>query len=212
MSNFVCALIGVVIAMLVSFIACWIMFGIWAKKGKLDPKELGRVVESTGTIVDETKAEETKDNETVIYAPVEGELVDLTTIKDEVFSSLAMGNGVAINPAKGEVKAPFDGVITTFFPTGHAIGMEADNGAEILIHVGMDTVSLDGEGFVPQVKEGDRVKKGQLLLKFDMDVIKAHGLETITPVVLTNTDDLKSVSPVKSGKVTEKDVIISFGK
>ena len=90
--------------------------------------------------------------------------------------------------------------------------MEADNGAEVLIHVGMDTISLDGEGFVPQVKEGDRVKKGQLLLKFDMDVIKAHGLETITPVVLTNTDDLKSVSLVKSGKVTEKDVIISFGK
>lgn len=203
--------------MLVSFIACWIMFGIWAKKGKLDPKELGRVVESAGTIVEETKEEETKeeetkDNETVIYAPVEGELVDLTTIKDEVFSSLAMGNGVAISPVKGEVKAPFDGIITTFFPTGHAIGMEADNGAEILIHVGMDTVSLDGEGFVPQVKEGDRVKKGQLLLKFDMDVIKAHGLETITPVVLTNTDDLQSVSPVKSGKVTEKDVIISFEK
>lgn len=212
MSNFVCALIGVVIAMLVSFIACWIMFGIWAKKGKLDPKELGRVVESAGIIVEETKEEETKDNETVIYAPVEGELVDLTTIKDEVFSSLAMGNGVAISPVKGEVKAPFDGIITTFFPTGHAIGMEADNGAEILIHVGMDTVSLDGEGFVPQVKEGDRVKKGQLLLKFDMDVIKAHGLETITPVVLTNTDDLQSVSPVKSGKVTEKDVIISFEK
>ena len=212
MSNFVCALIGVVIAMLVSFIACWIMFGIWAKKGKLDPKELGRVVESAGIIVEETKEEETKDNETVIYAPVEGELVDLTTIKDEVFSSLAMGNGVAISPVKGEVKAPFDGIITTFFPTGHAIGMEADNGAEILIHVGMDTVSLDGEGFVPQVKEGDRVKKGQLLLKFDMDVIKAHGLETITPIVLTNTDDLQSVSPVKSGKVTEKDVIISFEK
>ena len=201
------AVIGVAIAMLVSFIACWIMFGIWAKKGKLDPKELGRVVESAGTIV-----EETKDNETVIYAPVEGELVDLTTIKDEVFSSLAMGNGVAIRPVKGEVKAPFDGIITTFFPTGHAIGMEADNGAEVLIHVGMDTVSLDGEGFVPQVKEGDRVKKGQLLLKFDMDVIKAHGLETITPVVLTNTDDLQSVSPVKSGKVTEKDVIINFEK
>ena len=90
--------------------------------------------------------------------------------------------------------------------------MEADNGAEVLIHVGMDTVSLDGEGFVPQVKEGDRVKKGQLLLKFDMDVIKAHGHETITPVVVTNTDDLRSVSPVKSDKVTEKDVIISFEK
>ena len=74
-----------------------------------------------------------------------------------------MGNGIAINPVKGEVKAPVDGVITTFFPTGHAIGIQGDNGAEILIHVGMDTVSLNGEGFEPLVREGDRVKKGQTL-------------------------------------------------
>lgn len=217
MSNFVCAIIGVAIAMLVSFIACWIMFGIWAKKGKLDPKELGKTetvkaeTDKTETVMAED-AQATATSETVIYAPIEGELVDITTIEDEVFSSLAMGNGVAIIPQKGEVKAPVDGVISTFFPTGHAVGIQADNGAEILIHVGMDTVSLAGEGFEAQVKEGDRVKKGQLLLKFDMDIIKAHNFSTITPVVVTNTDDLKSVSPVTSGKVTGNDAIIHFEK
>lgn len=193
MSNFVCAIIGVVIAMLVSFAACWILFDIWAKKGKLDPEELGKV-------------ELKKD----IYAPVEGELVELTSIEDEVFSSLTMGKGVAINPAKGEVRAPVEGVVTTFFPTGHAIGIQGDNGADILIHVGMDTVSLNGEGFEPAVKEGDRVKRGQLLLKFDRDVISSHNLSAITPVVVTNTEDLKAVTPVVSGAVTEKDVVIRF--
>jgi len=193
MSNFVCAIIGVVIAMLVSFAACWILFDIWARKGKLDPEELGKV-------------ELKKD----IYAPVEGELVELTSIEDEVFSSLTMGKGVAINPAKGEVRAPVEGVVTTFFPTGHAIGIQGDNGADILIHVGMDTVSLNGEGFEPAVKEGDRVKRGQLLLKFDRDVISSHNLSAITPVVVTNTEDLKAVTPVVSGAVTEKDVVIRF--
>lgn len=208
MSNFICAILGVVIAMAVSFISCFIMFGIWAKKGKLDPKELGE-----NPVTESIKAVETarpNTDETVVYAPIEGELVDLTTIEDEVFSSLTMGNGVAINPSKGEVKAPVDGVITTFFPTGHAIGIQGDNGAEILIHVGMDTVSLNGEGFEALAKEGDRVKKGQLILKFDMDVIKSHNLPIVTPVILTNTDDLTSVSPVTSGTVTENDVIIKF--
>lgn len=135
---------------------------------------------------------------------------DVPQVYQEVFSSLTMGNGIAINPVKGEVKAPVDGVITTFFPTGHAIGIQGDNGAEILIHVGMDTVSLNGEGFEPLVREGDRVKKGQLLLKFDMDVIKVHNLSVVTPVVVTNTDDLKAVNPISSGSVTEKDVIIRF--
>ena len=135
---------------------------------------------------------------------------DVPQVYQEVFSSLTMGNGIAINPVKGEVKAPVDGVITTFFPTGHAIGIQGDNGAEILIHVGMDTVSLNGEGFEPLVREGDRVKKGQLLLKFDMDVIKVHNLSVVTPVVVTNTDDLKAVNPISSGSVTEKDAIIRF--
>ena len=193
MNNFIFAVIGVVIAMLVSFVSCWIMFGIWAKQGKLDPKELG----------------EAKEIDNNIYAPVEGETVELTKVEDEVFSSLAMGNGIAINPSKGEVKAPLDGEVTVLFPTGHAIGIKGDNGAEVLIHVGMDTVTLNGEGFDIKVKQGDRVKKGQVLVNFDIDFIKSKNLSTITPVIVTNTSSLKEVVPHDTGKVTNDDVIIN---
>ena len=194
MNNFIFAVIGVLIAMAVSFISCWIMFGIWAKQGKLDPKELG----------------ETKKADNNIYAPVEGETVELTKVEDQVFSSLAMGNGIAINPSKGEVKAPLDGEVTVLFPTGHAIGIKGDNGAEILIHVGMDTVTLNGEGFDVKVKQGDHVKKGQVLVNFDIDFIKSKNLSTITPVVVTNTSSLKEVKPHDVGKVTNDDVIINI--
>ena len=194
MNNFVFAVIGVAIAMLVSFVSCWIMFGIWAKQGKLDPKELG----------------ETKKVDNNIYAPVEGETVELSKVEDEVFSSLAMGNGIAINPSKGEVKAPLDGEVTVLFPTGHAIGIKGDNGAEVLIHVGMDTVTLNGEGFDVKVKQGDRIKKGQVLVNFDIDFIKSKKLSTITPVIVTNTSSLKEVVPHDAGKVTNDDVIINI--
>ncbi|MCI7156003.1 MAG: beta-glucoside-specific PTS transporter subunit IIABC [Solobacterium sp.] len=186
MNNFIFAVIGVAIAMLVSFVSCWIMFGIWAKQGKLDPKELGEI----------------KEIDNNIYAPVEGETVELSKVEDEVFSSLAMGNGIAINPSKGEV--------TVLFPTGHAIGIKGDNGAEVLIHVGMDTVTLNGEGFDVKVKQGDRVKKGQVLVNFDIDFIKSKNLSTITPVVVTNTSSLKEVKPHDAGKVTNEDVIINI--
>ena len=204
MSNFFNAIIGVVIAMAVSFVVCWILFDVWAKRGKLDDAELGK---GTST---EKKEEVKATTDGKIYAPVEGELVDLTTISDPVFSSLSMGNGVAINPTKGVVKSPVDGEITVFFPTGHAIGIIGDNGAEVLIHVGMDTVSLNGEGFKPKAKVGDHVKKGQVLLEFDIDFIKSKNLSIITPVILTNTAALKSVDPVKTGTVTDKDVVIRF--
>lgn len=194
MNNFIFAVIGVAIAMLVSFVSCWIMFGIWAKQGKLDPKELGEI----------------KEIDNNIYAPVEGETVELSKVEDEVFSSLAMGNGIAINPSKGEVKAPLDGEVTVLFPTGHAIGIKGDNGAEVLIHVGMDTVTLNGEGFDVKVKQGDRVKKGQVLVNIDIDFIKSKNLSTITPVVVTNTSSLKEVKPHDAGKVTNEDVIINI--
>lgn len=151
----------------------------------------------------------TKKVDNNIYAPVEGETVELTKVEDEVFSSLSMGNGIAINPSKGEVKAPLDGEVTVLFPTGHAIGIKGDNGAEVLIHVGMDTVTLNGEGFDIKVKQGDRVKKGQVLVNFDIDFIKSKNLSTITPVIVTNTSSLKEVVPHDTGKVTNDDVIIN---
>ena len=98
-----------------------------------------------------------------------------------------MGKGIAVAPAEGKVYAPADGTITAFFATGHAIGITTDKGAEIIIHVGMDTVKLEGKGFEPKVKQGDKVKKGDLLLEFDIDFITSEGYSVDTPVIITNT-------------------------
>lgn len=128
--------------------------------------------------------------------------MDLSETPDEVFASGALGQGVAIEPAEGKVYAPCDGTVTTFASTCHAIGLTSDTGVEILIHVGMDTVDMNGDGFSPKKKEGDSVKKGELLLEFDMEKIRAAGHPVITPVVITNTDDFAEVAPAVKGDVT----------
>lgn len=204
MSNFMFAILGVAIAMLVSFIACWVMFDIWAKKGKLDAAELGKVSETKEV----KKVVQVKSCE--INAPLTGEVIKLSEVEDEVFSSGTMGAGLAMKPSVGEVYAPCDGKIVNFFPTGHAIGIEADNGAEVLIHVGMDTVTLEGKGFEPQVKNGDSIKKGQLLLKFDIEYIKSQNLSVVTPIIITNTDAYEAVNVIASGKVNKGDIVLSL--
>lgn len=145
----------------------------------------------------------------IVCAPLEGEIRILSEIDDPVFSSEALGKGCAIEPSKGEVVAPFDGTIEQVAETSHAVGIMGSNGLEVLIHVGMDTVELKGKGYEPKVKVGDKVKKGQLLLKFDMAAISAAGYKLTTPVVVTNTDDFTSVEPIATGKVTQgQDVIL----
>jgi PTS system beta-glucosides-specific IIC component len=138
----------------------------------------------------------------VIAAPVTGNVIALSDVKDEAFSSGAMGQGLGIEPTEGKVYAPIDGEITTFFPTGHAIGITSDNGIEILIHVGMDTVELNGKGFTPKKKQGDRVTKGELMLEFDMNVIKEAGYSTVTPMIITNSEDFADIIPAEPGSIT----------
>ena len=150
----------------------------------------------------------TKDE--VIASPVKGEVKPLSEIADEAFSSEAMGKGVAIVPAEGKVYAPADGNLTTFFKTGHAIGITTNKGAEVLIHVGMDTVKLDGKGFKPVAKEGDTVKKGDLLLEFDIDFIKSQGYTVDTPVIITNTDEYSDVIPTDAKSVEVGNDIINL--
>jgi PTS system beta-glucosides-specific IIC component len=145
-----------------------------------------------------------------VVAPITGKLVALSDIKDEAFSSGALGQGVAIEPDEGKVYSPVDGEITTFFPTGHAVGITSSNGIEILIHVGMDTVELDGKGFTPKKAQGDKVKKGELLLEFDMKVIKDAGFPVTTPVVITNSDDYADVVPAEPGNVKHGQDIITL--
>lgn len=127
-------------------------------------------------------------------SPLEGELIPLSDVQDPVFGSGAMGRGAAVKNPKGKVYAPFDGEITVFFDTKHAIGMKSKDGVEILIHVGMDTVKLKGEHFTAKAAQGDTVKKGQLLLEFDPEAIKAAGYETTTPVVVTNAAEFGDIT------------------
>ena len=135
----------------------------------------------------------------VMVLPVKGEIIPITEVEDKVFSEKLMGDGFAVKPSEGKVYAPFSGEITVAFPTGHAYGMKCDNGKEILIHVGMDTVELDGKGFTQHVKQGDRVKQGDLLCEVDLDFIKNSGKSTVTPVIFT---DGTTVSELKTGNNT----------
>lgn len=137
---------------------------------------------------------------TVISSPMNGELIQLADVKDPTFASGLLGKGVAITPTLGQVFAPADGVIASLFRTHHAIGIECDNGAELLIHVGIDTVKLDGQFFTPHVSVDDVVKQGDLLLEFDMQGIAAAGYDLTTPVIITNSDDYLDVIPTASGQ------------
>lgn len=206
MANFTNAVIGVIIAMVVSFVSCFIMYGVWHKKGLIDAEE---PVEDKK---EETAKETSEVKEALVYAPCKGDVVPLSEVKDEVFSSGAMGKGVAIKPSEGKVYAPCDATISVFFPTGHAIGLQADNGAEILIHVGMDTVNLNGKGFTPKAKVGDKVKKGDLLLEVDLKEIEKANLSTITPIIITNSADMKDVVATDAKTVKNGDKLITVCK
>lgn len=156
--------------------------------------------------VSDIKEDDNKIEELV--APIKGKQINLSEVEDEVFASGAVGVGMAIVPSKGEVVAPIDGVVSTIFPTKHAIGIVSDNGTEILIHVGLNTVALDGKYYDVNVNAGDKVKKGQKLLSFDIDAIKKEGYSTVTPVLVTNASDLADVIVIENKEIEENDSII----
>ena len=141
-----------------------------------------------------------------IYAPVEGIAIPHTEIKDATFAAGVVGEGAGIIPAKGEVVAPFDGQISMFFDTKHAIGLVSDEGVEILIHVGVNTVELNGKHFTPLKQSGDKVKAGDRLLEFDMEAIKAAGYDLTTAVLVPAPNHVKLV---KTGEVKLLDKILT---
>lgn len=134
-----------------------------------------------------------KNDKIVLTSPLTGTIVALDKVEDQVFSSGALGKGIAIEPTVGELYAPANGEITTLFPTGHAVGITTEDGAEVLMHIGMDTVEMDGDGFEILVKQGDQIKQGDLLVKFDTEKIKAAGHPIVTPIVVTNSGDYLDV-------------------
>ncbi|PSL36211.1 PTS system beta-glucosides-specific IIC component [Planomicrobium soli] len=145
-----------------------------------------------------------------IYSPLIGKIVALKDVKDEVFASGAMGKGIAIDPSVGEVYSPVDGKVAAVFPTGHAIGVTTTNGTDILIHVGIDTVSLKGKYFTPLVKEGDAVRKGDKILEFDLEKIKEAGYETITPMIITMSNKEVDVFEREVKSVGKNDVLLTL--
>lgn len=161
------------------------------------PEVSEEVVETASKLTDET-----------IQTPIVGDVVALSDVNDPVFSSGAMGQGIAVKPSQDVVYAPADAEVTIVFPTGHAYGLKTANGAEILIHVGIDTVSMNGEGFDQKVAQGDKVKAGDVLGTFDSAKIAAAGLDNTTMVIVTNTADFVSVNPVASGSVAKGDAVI----
>lgn len=187
MTPFIGEVIGVAISIIGSIILVQIV-------GFDDPGM--KKVEVAGTAPSEAIAKAQN-----VTSPLTGSVIALTDVKDEVFSSEAMGKGVAIEPSEGKVLAPFDGKIVSLLDSHHAVGIEGNNQVEILIHVGMDTVKLEGKYFTPHVKEGDTVKKGDLLIEFDIQGIQDAGYPVTTPVVVTNTDEFEDVVAAVSGNV-----------
>lgn len=146
-----------------------------------------------------------------IYSPLTGKSVPLSQVNDPVFAEEMMGEGAAILPTVGEVLAPCDGEVLTVFRTLHAITFKGDNGSEIIIHVGLETVALDGEHYVAHVKDGQRVKKGDLLLGFDIEQLKAKGYDVITPVIVTNSSDYTRVEKTEQDHVQAGDLFLHLG-
>lgn len=188
--------LAMVVGLVLGFIAMFVLYNDEEK----DTKE--------NNVQDTTKNIDLISKE-VIVSPVKGEIVPLEMVKDEVFSKGLLGKGIAIEPSEGKVVSPVDGVITTLFPTYHAIGITSDKGAEILIHIGMDTVQLEGKCFTPKIAQGDKVKAGQLLLEFDINGIKEAGLSVTTPIIITNPDKYLDVIETDKKKIECKEELIN---
>lgn len=179
-SNLIYAIIGCAIAFIVSFIISFIL-------GIDEPKEDVKLNEQKEIKLDDEE----------IFAPLKGQVISLDKVNDSVFSSGSLGKGMAIIPSEGKIYAPADGTISAFFETGHAIGVTSKHGAEILIHVGIDTVNLKGKYFYPKVKQNEQVKKGELLLEFDLNKMKEEGYDCTTMIIVTNSQQYTSVQSVK---------------
>ncbi|MBQ7666303.1 MAG: PTS glucose transporter subunit IIA, partial [Synergistaceae bacterium] len=190
MTNFVNAVIGgVVIAFIGSWVSCNIMYDIWKKKGKLSPEELG-LTEEIAPVADNA-----------IVAVADGKFIGPDEMKDEMFARQDMGQTVAIEPSDGTICAPVNGKIEMVFETGHAFGMRMSDGTGLLIHIGVDTVNLKGQGFTVLKKAGDNVKAGEPVVRVDLDVLKKAGYSSQTMIVITE--------PVKEDELVS---FIEFGK
>ncbi|MFL8709551.1 beta-glucoside-specific PTS transporter subunit IIABC [Clostridioides sp. GD02377] len=201
MGNLIVALSGIAISMVVAFVLTMVLY----KDEKTEEsKKVNNKVEEETKGVKSVKLEKE-----IIASPIKGEVLNLSDIEDAAFASGVLGQGVAIIPSDGKVVAPVDGVVTTLFPSLHAIGIISDAGVEVLIHIGLNTIQLEGRGFEAYIKQGDRIIKGQTILKFDIDVIKESGYSVVTPIVITNSSQFLDVVETESKNTELKDNLIT---
>lgn len=189
--NLINAFITIAISVIVTFVATWLL-------GFEDP------VEQKQETAEITHAYKT------LNSPAAGQVMGLEEVNDDAFSSEALGKGVAIIPSDGKIYAPADGLVTATFETKHAIGLTTDSGTELLIHIGIDTVKLEGKPFTQHVAKGDHVKKGDLLIECDLDEIKAASLDPTTMLVVTNSSDYLEIVPAKPGKISQNDPVLTL--
>lgn len=203
MNNLIVAIAGVILTMIIAFIATMVLY-----KDKAQEEE----IVSVETQEKETTAETSLMEHVDILAPITGNVIELKDVQDGAFASEALGKGAAILPEQGVVVSPVNGVITTLFPTKHAIGITSVDGVEVLIHVGLDTVQLNGEGFTSFIKQGDNVVQGQELLHFDMELMKEKGYCMETPVIITNSAAYLDVLLKHKGHINRQDSFLHIVK
>ncbi|MBC8562620.1 PTS beta-glucoside transporter subunit IIBCA [Jutongia huaianensis] len=200
-------LLDMVVAAGVAFILSWILY----REKSEDPIETVQEIPEAEKNDDTTSVERegSKQDDKAVYSPLEGKLIPMTEVPDETFASKALGDGVAVIPEKGCVYAPFDGEVEMVYDTGHAIGLVREDGMEVLIHVGINTVELGGKYYTAKVSNGQKIKKGDLLLEFDMDEIAKAGYSLVTPVIVTNSDEYEGLTRKEHGRVEPGDQIIT---
>jgi PTS system sucrose-specific IIC component len=196
--------LGYTLTMLVSagvaFVLSYIMFK--------DPDETSETSEKTKTEASVSETDKVFDDNSV-YSPLKGEVIAMADVPDETFASDVLGMGVAVAPVEGRVVAPADGVVSTLFDTNHAIGLTLDSGIELLIHVGINTVELGGEGFTAHIAEGERFTRGQTLITFDKELIESRGYQSVTPVIITETEGFTEIVKAADGNVDFLDKLIA---
>ena len=200
-------LLDMVVAAGVAFTLSWILY----REKPEEPTETVQEISGAEKNDDTTSVEnlDSKQDGKAVYSPLEGKLIPMTEVPDETFASKALGDGVAVIPEKGCVYAPFDGEVEMVYDTGHAIGLVREDGMEVLIHVGINTVELGGKYYTAKVSNGQKIKKGDLLLEFDMDEIAKAGYSMVTPVIVTNSDEYEGLTFKEHGRVEPGDRIIT---
>ena len=201
--------IGTVIAIVASFIIMMLL-KVPTLYTTVDSPVDGQATPAAPAPAAKTVSASVKDE--TVKSPVTGQVVALADVEDKVFSSGAMGKGIAVEPAIGEITAPADAEVKILFPTKHAIGLVTEDGTELLIHIGMNTVELEGNHFTAYINQGDKVKAGQKLISFDTEAIRAEGYSLLTPVIVTNSSDYSDIQTTHSKEVTAKDDLIEVVK